>query len=551
MGKIHILPKKVISKVAAGEVIESPASIVKELIENSIDAKAKRIEIKVEGGGIKKIEVTDNGEGMDEKDILKCFKRYTTSKIKNVEDLFSIKSLGFRGEALFSICSVSKTTIQSRHKSQLHGIKLELQDGKIKNKGYTGMPIGTRLTIEYLFYNIPARKKFLKKEETEYRHVLNVVISNILSFPKISFSLYKGNKMTFNFTKNQSREERIKILFGIETYNNLIPIKYKDEKYKIEGYISNPQSAVFYKNQYIFVNNRHIKNKTIENTIKNSYGTLISFKMYPQIFAFFTLPSEFIDVNVHPQKYEINFLKSEEVETFIKYAVEKTLSNTELTFKYKFKDDTYNFLADKLSSKITPWSVKKELKNDILQIGRLYLITEHENKLLFIDQHAAHEKILYNQFVREYKKQIKNTIRLETPKIIELSYVESEVLETNLKFFKKLGFRIQKFGKATYKVNRAPEIFNGINIENIIKETLNDIKAEKKPNNLNKSSLKTISYLACRTAVKANEYLTSEERKKLVKKVLKDKNTTYTCPHGRPVMVEISLKELDKIFYRH
>ena len=554
MSIIKKLPQSIISKVAAGEVIERPASVVKELIENSIDAYATQINIEIEDSGLKRIKVKDNGCGMDKKDLLESFKRYTTSKIYNLEDLNTIKSLGFRGEALYSISSISKTTIQSKTKSSNKGNLIQINFGKLVKNEVVGTSDGTITVVEDIFKNIPARKKFLKTPKTEFRHILEVIINNVLAFTNTGFSLRHNKRKIFDIHRSYSLDERIKSMLGNSLLDQVISIESKRNEFKLTGYISKPQFSNSYKNsQYIFVNNRPVKHKIIPSIIKHAYGNLLDSKTYPSFIIFVSLPPERIDVNVHPRKEEVIFFNTKEIYKFLEESVKNALEQRDLTFTktlYNFNEKSYDYVADKLRENENLWSYKEKEDQEILQIGELYLITGNKNGLLLIDQHAAHEKILYDQFIKNFENKIKLVDSLEDPQVIHLSITQAEALEEFLYFFKNLGFDIENFGGNSFKINAAPIIFHKLDLENIILETLKDLVEEKTPAKVNNVSKKLISYLACRTAVKAKEYLTQSERKRLVEKVLESKPHTYTCPHGRPVMVEISLRELDRMFRR-
>ena len=554
MSIIKKLPQSIISKVAAGEVIERPASVVKELIENSIDAYATQINIEIEDSGLKRIKVKDNGCGMDKKDLLESFKRYTTSKIYNLEDLNTIKSLGFRGEALYSISSISKTTIQSKTKSSNKGNLIQINFGKLVKNEVVGTSDGTITVVEDIFKNIPARKKFLKTPKTEFRHILEVIINNVLAFTNTGFSLRHNKRKIFDIHRSYSLDERIKSMLGNSLLDQVISIESKRNEFKLTGYISKPQFSNSYKNnEYIFVNNRPVKHKIIPSIIKQAYGNLLDSKTYPSFIIFVSLPPERIDVNVHPRKEEVIFFNTKEIYKFLEESVKNALEQRDLTFTktlYNFNEKSYDYVADKLRENENLWSYKEKEDQEILQIGELYLITGNKNGLLLIDQHAAHEKILYDQFIKNFENKIKLVDSLEDPQVIHLSITQAEALEEFLYFFKNLGFDIENFGGNSFKINAAPIIFHKLDLENIILETLEDLVEEKTPAKVNNVSKKLISYLACRTAVKAKEYLTQQERKRLVEKVLQSKPHTYTCPHGRPVMVEISLRELDRMFRR-
>lgn len=551
MGKIIELSEDIISKVAAGEVVERPASVIKELIENSIDAKATLIDISVEDAGLKRIRIIDNGEGMDEDDLKKCFKRYTTSKISSLEDLSFIKSLGFRGEALYSIASVSNLTIKSKPKENTAGFSLLVNNGEFVEMSPTGMPDGTHITIDNIFKNIPARKKFLKTPQTEFRHIVDVVSKYALSFTNIRFILSHNGKVILDLPKTKKLEDRVGLILGEEARPLLIPLNFKVNNFSIHGFISKPELCASKDNLYIFVNNRVVKHKLLASVVKDTYGSLLEPHSYPTAVLFFNVPYGMVDVNVHPRKEEVRFLDDKSILAFTEKAVKKTLEESNLLFEKAFsrKEKSYKSLATELKEASEPWSVKEVENSEILQINNLYLVTGSRKGLLLFDQHAAHEKILFDQFSDTFKNKKKEVAPLKKSVVINLSPKYSTALEEFLDFFDELGFEIGEFGRCSFKISTAPIIFHQLDLKKIIVETLDDLMTERKPKDIGSFAKKIISYLACRSAIKGGEYLTSSERIKLVQKVLESKST-YTCPHGRPVMIEVSVKELDKMFKR-
>lgn len=313
MRTIHELTESLKSKLAAGEVIERPAYIVKELLDNAIDAGSKNIRIDLEGSGLQKILVSDDGEGMSREDLEMCFKRYTTSKILHEDDLTRIHSMGFRGEALSSIAAVAKVTIQSRLRDEVAGHKLLLEKGEIEELTVKGMPVGTQVKVEQIFSTVPARHKFLKSEQTEYRHILDIIYRYILAFPEIRFEVFHGEKQVYLLVKT-TREERIKALLSDDIFSYLLPFQFHHEYISLEGYTSKPQ--VSYKNPrniHVFINNRAVNNTLFIGVIKEIYGTLLEPTSYPHLILFISIPSHLVDVNVHPRKEDVHFYKPRRV----------------------------------------------------------------------------------------------------------------------------------------------------------------------------------------------------------------------------------------------
>ena len=573
MPKIKLLSSFIISKIAAGEVIERPFSVVKELIENSLDAGATNIKIEIEKGGLKKISILDDGCGMEKDDLEICHEPHTTSKINFEEELNNILSLGFRGEALSSIAAVSEIIIRSKTKNNTAGNYIKIINREIAEKNPIGMPTGTQIIVENIFENTPARKKFFTSESQEFQHILNLVTKIALSAPAVGFNLSHNGKSILNISKNQTIAERIYNLFGNKISNFLIPLSFQSPYLNLEGFIGKPQIATGSKNkQYLFVNGRLIRNLPISLAIKDSYGNLLDPKSHPIFFLSVSIAPENIDVNIHPRKEEIKFLSTKDVTGNIKEAIKETLEKHNLTYRYDLgsHEEKNNYTASILREQTPIWNVKEEITDkEILQIHNTYLIVETNRGALLIDQHAAHERILYEQFLETFQqlrnissglsasasKQPERTVRSESiytfPEAIvfSLPITEANYLTNHLDTFLSLGFDIEPFGDDTFKLNAVPDIFKERNVFSLISEVLDDLMQEKSSLPIDRYTEKTISYLSCRSAIKAGDHLTPDERKKLLDK-LQEIKSNYTCPHGRPVQVEISKNELEKMFRR-
>lgn len=584
MGKIEILPTHIANKIAAGEVVERPASAVKELLENAIDADATQITISIEQGGTKKIQVVDNGCGMDKEDLQKCISRHATSKVKSEEDLEKIKSMGFRGEALSSIAAVSKIRIKSKLSEETSGHQLTSEGGKIKSIEPIGIPPGTSVTVKDLFYNVPARKKFLKTPRTEFRHISEIVTDNALSFTDIAFKLVHNGREIFNLAKSASsdssnlrnRELRIKELLGGSLSDNLLPLFFDHHHLKIEGFVTKPQAATERaQHQYIFVNQRRVHDKTVLGAVRKAYGTLLPTKSYPPFLIFLKMPYDFVDVNVHPRKEEVKFAQPDFIFRSVKEAVAKALAKNDLTYqktdgafrRQQFSPktppargvpelDSEAEEPQRYLKRVLPWETGEldspSREADILQIHNLYLIKETAGGIAILDQHAAHERILYEQLLEDFKeeKAQRSVQPLLVAETIELAPPDAEILKDNLEVFDKTGFEITLFGKNSFKVDAVPTILKDRHAASLISEIIADLKDNRAPRDVDQKDLRTISFLACRSAVKAGDSLTPEERRAIVNN-LEQTKTKYTCPHGRPAKVEISLKELKKMFKRH
>ena len=412
MSKIIILPQHVVSKIASGEVIERPSNIVKELIENSIDASSTKIKIIIQKAGLKKINVIDDGIGMNKDDLEKCFLPHSTSKIKTENDLLTLKSMGFRGEAISSIAAVSDVTIKSRIKANDYGYSLKLSKGKKQQIKYYGMPTGTNILVENLFSNIPVRKKFLKSEKTELNHIVSVVSNIALAFPNISFELIADEKTIFKLPASNKKTHRINKVLGSTLLDTFVPINYNHPHIKIEGYVSKPQySTKSKKRQFVFVNKRLISSGMFSSHIKGIYGNLLQPNTHPPFLLNLNFSSDLIDVNIHPRKEEVRFINKALVYQSIKDAVEQCLQKHDLTYikqgykntnQYLVSDkpkgtklldfyETDEYIADSHDFKKahTTQTYDEQTQPQIIQIQNLYLITKSEKGFMIIDQHAA------------------------------------------------------------------------------------------------------------------------------------------------------------------
>jgi DNA mismatch repair protein MutL len=563
MGKIRALPTEVVSKIAAGEVIERPAYALKELLENAIDAGASDIRIEIEDSGLKKISVTDNGEGMDRQDLEICFLPHTTSKLPG-DNLSSISTMGFRGEALSSIAAISELKIISRQKTKALGHCIETYKGKITSTSPTGAPAGTVVLVKNLFANVPARKKFLKNPRTEFRHLLEIVTQSALAYPEIRFELIHNGKQIFDLSQNQGIQPRIKLLLGPSVYENLIPLNFEDSYLKISGFICKPQvTTAINSRQYIFVNKRRVLDSLISSAVKEGFSGLLEPNSQPVFVLSIETPKETIDVNVHPRKEQIKFLDQQYIFEMVQKAVRQTLTENNLTF-YNLScldssadktGKTNSYLGQLLKDEVLPAQDKDigtiDLSKEVIQIHNLYLLCQTKGGVLILDQHAAHERVLFEEFKLAFQKHKQKRQGYELPKaiLLDLSPSDTQAVLENLNFFEKMGFRLEQFGDTTFKIEAVPMIFKDWDWGTFIKETLEEILQNGKPKDIDRHSHKMLSYLACRSAIKAGDHLTKKEIKDLIKK-LAPLDLAYTCPHGRPLKIEIPLSQLDKLFKR-
>ncbi len=484
MRTINTLTPEIISHIAAGEVVERPASALKELIENSLDAGATHISIILEDAGIKSMQIKDNGKGMSTEDIALCFLPHTTSKISDKNDLLSIKSFGFRGEALWSIAAVSNMTIKSRTAHSESGTKIEVKNSTQIAQEPCGMPVGTDIKIDSLFNSTPARKKFLKDPKVELRAITAIVEQFALAFPHVHFELINNKKSILSLHSEKNILERITKVLGNTITQYLLPIEHTSRYGKIIGFIGHPQIAQNSRShQYIYINNRSITHHPIAHTVKDSFGSLIEPKTFPVFLLFLELPYENVDVNIHPRKEEVGFAYPKELLNLTHESIALSLSKHNLTYSEKSTEKDMNaHMAHFLKNTVNPWSLKDLHQEEIMQINNLYLIAPTKDGMLVVDQHAAHERILFEQFKTAFESKAKETHVLELPQsvLLELSISDTLLLEENIDVLKNIGFDISLFGPRIFKLSAVPEIFRAHDHRLLIQNVLEDIKTSNK-----------------------------------------------------------------------
>ncbi len=576
MGKIQIPPEDTIKRIAAGEVIERPSSVVKELIENSLDAQAKKIVIELEEGGKKLIRVKDNGEGMARDDAELCLKRHSTSKIRDFNDLLKLTTLGFRGEALPSIATVSQLSILTKSKEELTGTLVEAEDGKIKKIIEQASPEGTMVTVKNLFSHIPARKKFLKTDSVELRHILNIVTREALAHPRVFFQLSHNGKQIINTPHRDNILDKIMDFWGKDFALELIPINANNSIFQLEGFICKPFFARRkFGLQYLFVNGRAISSSLIAAACKRGYQPVIPEERHPQVFLFFTIDPKEIDVNIHPSKDIIKFPKENEIFEAISEEVRKCLKDVKLlpeiffrkpNVKIKTLPKSYtstnltqkdkNIPIEFTESTKTPVKEKEEeyvLVSEKLnikaQINNTYLLGEDSEGFFLLDQHAVHERVLYEKLKKEMKSSSVQVQNLLIPETIELSKNETYIINENLNILQNLGFNMEAFGQNTFLVRSVPKTIKKASPSILILDIAEEIENMEKNSSIEECTEKILTLVACKSAIKAGDKLTNEEIKSLISQW---ENTDYHnwCPHGRPAVIRFSWKDIEKKFNR-
>lgn len=564
MAKIIHLPDTVISKIAAGEVIERPGYVVKELIENAIDAGATALTITLERYGIGKIVISDNGVGMDHEDIVVCFLRHTTSKIQTDEDLSIVQSLGFRGEALASIAAIGKLTVRSRSRDVSFGKEVIVEGGVIKKISSKGMPIGTQIIVEDVFSQVPVRKKFLQSPQAEYRLILEIIQRFALAYPGISFEVTHEDKRVFTLPASVSLINRAESILSSGLVQQLFPIHNTDEYISVEGFISPPQ--VNYKssrNIHWYINKRYVHEPKFNATAKSVYGTLLEPLSFPFILLFITIPPHLIDVNIHPRKEQVHMIESERICTLIEKSIAEILSKQNLRFYdrrwgkgedvWELHDGgTQTYAAEVLKKKVNGKDIKRKpiQVQDIVQMHNTYFVIPSEKGMILVDQHAAHERVLFEKFQHEFLKEKKNvkSIDVDIPVKLDSTTAEKELIKEKIDIFTQLGFCIEEKDD-TFFVTAIPEFFKDRDVRQFMRDLLDDLFEQNTPNAYDTFSNTMLEYLACRSAIKAGDLLTKAQAKELIDELNMTKNP-YTCPHGRPTQVEIELPYVHRIFKR-
>lgn len=662
MPQIQVLDQITIDKIAAGEVIERPASIVKELVENSIDAKAASVTVEIQDGGISLIRVTDNGSGIEREDIRNAFLRHSTSKIRKVEDLAHIASLGFRGEALSSISAVTRTELITKTKEDTFGTRYVIEGGVEQSLEDAGAPDGTTFLVRQLFYNVPARRKFLKTPMTEAGHVQDLLMRLALSHPEVAFTFINNGQTKMRTSGNGKFKDVIYSIYGREAAANLIELDYSMDGLVMKGYLGKPVITRGNRNfENYFVNGRYVKNAMLSKAIEDAYKDFLMQHKFPFVVIHFQVDGEKIDVNVHPTKMEMRFQRQQDVYNIVYEGVHRTLLEPELIpqveapapkvisqpksespfllkpktaprpmekkpeekeephdeayFMKKMKERVLSYHQRNSSAEVakkeqifrpqaqaerikdalarakevekqpqkqaeeqpelireTPvyetkpvteekaeqlnlfeeHLLKREKKAEYKLIGQVfetYWLVEFENSLYIIDQHAAHERVLYERTLKEMKNREFTAQYLSPPIILSLSMQEAQVLNENMDRFTRIGFEIEPFGGEEYAVRAIPDNLFGIAKKELLLEMLDDLADGISTSMTPELIDEKVASMSCKAAVKGNNRLSAQEADALIGELLLLENP-YHCPHGRPTIIAMTQRELEKKFKR-
>ncbi|TQQ84712.1 DNA mismatch repair endonuclease MutL [Peptacetobacter hominis] len=641
--KIRILDDITINKIAAGEVVERPASIVKELVENSIDAGASRITIEIESGGKSLIKIIDNGHGIPSSEVSKCFLRHATSKIDAVEDLFKLNTLGFRGEALASISAVSKLEMTTKYKDESIGTNIYLNGGKVVSKEAVGTNTGTIILIKDIFFNTPARKKFLKSDHSETITVSDTVNKLAIGYPNIKFKYINNGKIMLDTPGDGIQNNAIRCVYGREISSNLINIDYKCNLFSVDGFIGN--NNIFRSNrnlQHIYINGRFVKSKIILDAISEAYKSIIPINKHAICFINIYVDPAKLDVNIHPAKLEVKFEKEREIYIELREYLKAKLLKNNLIAKYETYNDKIDlrenkssishnssFIGEKtksekehaknksfnenkrefkelepinLSANVSSFtkfedinsfsSVNSDNKNSYISedsceyskskqleiesvkiknndlykndeenretafsldnykvcgtVFDTYIILQRDDSMYLMDQHAAHERILFEKYMNSFRKKSIPIQILLDPIILELSNVDMSLVEKNISVFSYFGFDVEIFGLNHILIRGVPNLFGIPQSEKFIIEIIDNINDISGSYDLKYDRFAT---MACKSAIKANYRIKNIEISALFKQLESCENP-YTCPHGRPIMVELTKSEIEKMFKR-
>lgn len=636
MPNIEILDQQTIDKIAAGEVIERPSSVVKELVENAIDAQASAITVEIKEGGIAFIRITDNGCGIEKDEVKLAFLRHSTSKIRSVEDLFTVSSLGFRGEALSSIAAVSQVELITKTVRGISGVRYVMEGGKEQSLEEIGAPEGTTFLVRNLFYNTPARRKFLRTAQTEAGYIGDLMEKLALSHPEISFKFISNNQLKLHTSGNSNLKEIIYHIYGRDIAANLLEVREENDLFSVSGFIGKPLISRGNRNfENYFINGRYIKSALIAKSIEEGYQSFTMQHKYPFTVLHISINGKLLDVNVHPTKMELRFSDGQAVYQFLSELVRNTINQSELVYQVSLEDEKkvqkrqqqekreslnssrkapepfetrrlsalkekiqkdspyepkyekkeqpklakeqpklakeqpistekqpelvaesseYTILPD-ITGETVPQTARKLLDisscKDHRIIGQLfetYWLVEFDNQLYIIDQHAAHEKVLYERTIRSLETKEYTSQVIYPPILLTLNMQEEELLKKYMEYFEKLGFVLEHFGGKEYSVTAVPANLFGLEGKDLMLELLDSL-SEFRGRETPQMITEKVASMSCKAAVKGNQSLSRQEIERLISELLTLENP-YHCPHGRPTIISMSKYELEKKFKR-
>ncbi len=560
MSRIILLPSEISQKIAAGEVIERPFSVVKELVENSLDAGASEVRVDLVEGGKRLIRVTDDGSGMSREDVQVCFERHSTSKISSEEDLGEIATLGFRGEALPSISAVSRLILKTSDGKEERGTSIEREGEKVVGIHDVGFPKGTSVEVRDIFFNLPPRRKFLRSEKSERSAIVKYMTSVCLAFPRVGFSLTHGKREVFNYPAVESLKERIFQVYGSAMIERLMEVNHEDGDFRLSGFASSPPSGRSDRaHQLFYVNNRPVKDRILQAALNQAYKGFLEKDRYAEAFLFIDCPYSMVDVNVHPTKAEVRFRDSQVVFHLVINGLKRAmLQHQGIKEVYPTQTDEQVFKIEE--KRPSPFLEKREGEREIIEdlfpqsleerkiypqvLGQylnLYIVAVTEEGILIIDQHNAHERVLFEKYqdINRNKKWPKKLALF--PLLLELTPSQILSLEENKDLLEEIGFRVEAMGGQSFALKEFPDIFKEEEAKEIFLSLLEEVKKEK----IEDRGDILLATLACKTAVKAGDVLSLDKMNFLVDGLFKTLNSSL-CPHGRPIIVKLERKEIEK-----
>ncbi|PLX76410.1 MAG: DNA mismatch repair protein MutL [Desulfuromonas sp.] len=610
MQQIRILPENLCNKIAAGEVVERPASVVKELVENAIDAGADEVLVDIEAGGKKMIRIQDNGCGMSKDDTFLALERHATSKIASDDDLFRLTTLGFRGEALPSIAAVSRLLLQSRDQQSDSGWRIKVSGGKVEQAEATGMPVGTSVEVRNLFFNTPARRKFLRRDQTEIGHIGDVVSRQALARPEIRFRLAHNGRVLIDALKTEKIEERVAAILGREAVREMVPATCERHDLALHGLLSRPlynrsaTSAI-----YTYINGRFIRDRVVQHAVLDGYRNLMLKGRYPVVVLFLDLPPDQVDVNVHPTKHEVRFREQSRVHDFIASAVREALRPSVSSSETRDVDDEavdqqappFEPGVEKVDKvdprpsrplfepsavkepqadyslplspapkerqttepyrtepkRPTPFPLPSDAAADgsfgrmqvIGQFRESYLVCQDGDSLVLIDQHAAHERVGFERLRQQFYGDGIEKQSLLFPVVLEFDFREATELKQRAERFSSLGFDIEEFGGNSFVLKAVPQLLKDSEAEKLVRDVASELSELGESSRVEDTFDHLLATMACHSVIRANQKLGLDQMRALLQ-ALDTVDFGAHCPHGRPVMQRLSLVEIERMFRR-
>jgi DNA mismatch repair protein MutL len=583
---IRILSDELIDQIAAGEVIERPASVVKELVENSLDAGARRIEIDIERGGIGLIRVRDDGLGMESDDVQLALQRHATSKISSMADLEGVITLGFRGEALPSIASVSRLRLLTRTGHAAHAVEVQAEGGGRSAARPAAHVVGTTVEVRDLFFNVPARRKFVRSDATESGHIVRLVERLALSRPDVAFQLRNADRMVLEAPATMGAQpvaERVSAILGTEFLEQALPFEHTAGPVWVGGWLGLPTAARGAADQqFWFVNGRSVRDRLLMNAVRLGYRDVLFHGRYPAYVLYLTLDPGMVDVNAHPTKLEVRFRDSRQIHDFVFRAIAEALSHTRPgeaepqpgralpaardspvpvpAFRYESSRDPWQLVAQLqepapqpfMPARAAPAPIvvdeDRPLGTPLAQIRGTYILTQTEQGVVLVDMHAGHERVLYEQLKAQYRNGLPSQALL-TPRVVELAAHELDALLENRAEWERAGFELEALGPTRLGLRRVPALLSEDKVVDIVREVARDLDNPTAAHHIEDASDRFLATLACRTSVHANRRLTLPEMDALLRQMEQTLRANQ-CNHGRPTWVRLSWMELDRLFLR-